>query len=200
MSRAPLGKKPTLGELRIIGGQWRGRRFNFPTGPGLRPTPNRVRETLFNWLQADINEARVLDPFTGSGGLFLEALSRGAGPSLALDLNGQALAALRDNLKLLQGVHGRTEQANALSYLDRPAEESYRIVFLDPPFGQNLLPPVANLLEERGWLQEHAWIYTESESAPSALTLPDNWRLHREKHAGQVWYALWARHQPRGIC
>lgn len=190
---AKMAKKPAQGQLRIIGGQWRGRRFEFAEGPGLRPTPNRVRETLFNWLQAEFPGARVLDPFTGSGGLFLEALSRGAGPSLALDTNPQAVGQLRSNLQLLGGEQGHVERANALDYLSQPANQRYRVVFLDPPFGHDLLVPVCELLERQGWLQPGAWVYIESEGAPSALAMPDNWRLHREKHAGQVWYALWAR-------
>ncbi len=181
------------GSLRIIGGEWRSRRFAFPNGPGLRPTPDRVRETLFNWLAPHIEAARVLDAFAGSGALFLEALSRGAGQALALDTNGEALAALRKHLDTLDCPRGQVVQGDALRYLDNQPPQPFDLVFLDPPFHQNLLQATCEALERRGWLAERAWIYTESESAPSTLGLPGAWRLHREKHAGQVHYALWAR-------
>lgn len=195
--RRPAGKaaKPHggQGQLRIIGGQWRSRRFGFPDGPGLRPTPDRVRETLFNWLAPYVEGARVLDPFAGSGALYLEALSRGASSALALDLNPASIAALRGHLQTLGCERGQLLQADALVYLhDQPATP-FDLVFLDPPFHQNLLQPTCQLLEERGWLSTHAWIYSESETPPSTLGLPGNWRLHREKQAGQVYYALWQR-------
>ncbi|OEC62079.1 16S rRNA (guanine(966)-N(2))-methyltransferase RsmD [Pseudomonas sp. ENNP23] len=190
-------KKPPAhggqGQLRIIGGEWRSRRFAFPDGPGLRPTPDRVRETLFNWLAPHIAGARVLDPFTGSGALYLEALSRGAREALALDLNPDSVAALRGTLDTLRCGTGQLLQADALRYLANQAATPYDLVFLDPPFNLGLLQPVCALLEERGWLANDAWVYTESEAAPSSLGLPGNWRLHREKKTGNVHYALWHR-------
>lgn len=190
-------KKPSAhggqGQLRIIGGEWRSRRFAFPDGPGLRPTPDRVRETLFNWLAPYIEGARVLDPFTGSGALYLEALSRGAREALALDLNPDSVAALRGTLDTLRCGTGQLLQADALRYLANQAATPYDLVFLDPPFNLGLLQPVCALLEERGWLANDAWVYTESEAAPSSLGLPGNWRLHREKKTGNVHYALWHR-------
>ena len=181
------------GSLRIIGGQWRSRRFAFPDGPGLRPTPDRVRETLFNWLAPYVETARVLDPFAGSGALFLEALSRGAGHSLALDLNDAALNSLRGHLATLRCDHAQTVHDDALRYLAEQPAQPYDLVFLDPPFHLNLLQPACERLENRGWLAAQAWIYCESERPPSALGLPANWRLHREKQAGQVYYSLWER-------
>ncbi|MDH4563492.1 16S rRNA (guanine(966)-N(2))-methyltransferase RsmD [Pseudomonas sp. BN411] len=181
------------GQLRIIGGEWRSRRFAFPDGPGLRPTPDRVRETLFNWLAPYMEGARVLDPFAGSGALYLEALSRGAAEALALDLNPDSVAALRGHLDTLRCGRGQLLQSDALRYLDTQAPSAFDVVFLDPPFNQGLLQPVCDLLENRGWLAPRAWVYTESENAPSTLGLPGNWRLHREKKAGQVYYALWQR-------
>lgn len=190
-------KKPSAhggqGQLRIIGGEWRSRRFAFPDGPGLRPTPDRVRETLFNWLAPYIEGTRVLDPFTGSGALYLEALSRGAREALALDLNPDSVAALRGTLDTLCCGTGQLLQADALRYLANQAATPYDLVFLDPPFNLGLLQPVCTLLEERGWLANDAWVYTESEAAPSSLGLPGNWRLHREKKTGNVHYALWHR-------
>ncbi len=196
MRKSP-GKKPTehngSGQLRIIGGEWRSRQFSFPMAQGLRPTPNRVRETLFNWLAPYVEGAHVLDCFTGSGALFLEALSRGASSALALDSNSNAVASLRQILATLKCSNGQVLQANALQYLESQPATPYDLLFLDPPFSQDLLAPACALLEEKGWLAKDAWIYTESETAPSTLAMPGNWRLHREQKAGQVYYALWER-------
>ena len=181
------------GQLRIIGGEWRSRRLSFPDGPGLRPTPDRVRETLFNWLAPYVAGAKVLDAFAGSGALYLEALSRGATTAVALDSNPAAIASLKQNLETLRCAKGQVLQSDALRYLQNPASTTFDLVFLDPPFHQNLLVETCALLEERQWLAERSWIYTESETPPSSLQLPSNWRLHREKKAGQVYYALWQR-------
>lgn len=181
------------GQLRIIGGQWRSRQFNFPMAAGLRPTPNRVRETLFNWLAPYVEGAKVLDPFSGSGALFLEALSRGAGSALALDLSPAAIASLRSHLLTLKCDNGQLIQGDALAYLQTQPARTFDLVFLDPPFNQNLLLPACQLLEEKGWLAADSWVYTESENPPSSLGMPGNWRLHREQKAGQVYYALWQR-------
>ncbi len=181
------------GQLRIIAGVWRSRQFNFPMAAGLRPTPNRVRETLFNWLAPHVEGARVLDVFTGSGALFLEALSRGAGSALALDQNPAAINALRGHLQILRCDNGQLLNTDALRYLQQQAATAFDLVFLDPPFGQDLLRPACAALEEQGWLSKDAWIYTESENPPSSLGLPGNWRLHREQKAGQVYYTLWQR-------
>jgi len=192
-SAKPQRPAASQGQLRIIGGDWRSRRLGFPDAPGLRPTPDRVRETLFNWLAPYVEGARVLDPFAGSGALLLEALSRGASRGLALELNPAAVAALRGNLELLRAGNAEVRQTDALQHLQTAAAEPFDLVFLDPPFHKELLAPACRLLEERGWLAARAWIYTESENAPSGLGLPGNWRLHREKHTGQVHYALWQR-------
>ncbi|MFB4369185.1 MULTISPECIES: 16S rRNA (guanine(966)-N(2))-methyltransferase RsmD [unclassified Pseudomonas] len=198
MARRPTsGKAPVAhggdGQLRIIAGQWRSRQFTFPMAHGLRPTPNRVRETLFNWLAPYVEAARVLDPFAGSGALFLEALSRGAGSALALDLNPAAVTSLRGHLATLRCDNGQVLQSDALAYLQNQPATPFDLVFLDPPFSQDLLLPACTLLEERGWLADDAWVYTESEQVPSSLGMPANWRLHREQKAGQVHYALWER-------
>lgn len=181
------------GQLRIIGGQWRSRQFDFPMAHGLRPTPNRVRETLFNWLAPYVEGAKVLDVFAGSGALFLEALSRGAGSALALDLNSEAINSLRGHLLTLRCDNGQLLQTDALRHLEQQPATPFDLVFLDPPFSQGLLLPACTLLEEKGWLASDAWVYTESENPPSSLGLPGNWRLHREQKAGQVYYALWER-------
>ena len=181
------------GQLRIIGGQWRSRQFDFPMAHGLRPTPNRVRETLFNWLAPYAEGAKVLDVFAGSGALFLEALSRGAGSALALDLNSAAINSLRGHLLTLRCDNGQLLQTDALRHLEQQPATPFDLVFLDPPFSQGLLLPACALLEEKGWLATDAWVYTASENPPSSLGLPGNWRLHREQKAGQVYYALWER-------
>lgn len=181
------------GQLRIIAGEWRSRRLSFPDAPGLRPTPDRVRETLFNWLAPHIEGAKVLDAFAGSGALYLEALSRGAAEAVALDSNQAAINSLRQNLETLRCPRGQVIQSDAQRYLQGEPKFAFDLVFLDPPFHQDLLPTTCALLEERQWLAANAWIYTESETPPSTLQLPGNWRLHREKKAGQVYYALWQR-------
>ncbi|WP_412460966.1 16S rRNA (guanine(966)-N(2))-methyltransferase RsmD [Pseudomonas sp. SC11] len=185
------------GQLRIIAGEWRSRRLAVPEGEGLRPTPDRVRETLFNWLAPYIEGAHVLDAFTGSGALVLEALSRGAADAVALDSNPAAIANLKHNLELLRCPRGQILQTDALRYLGGPAKQPFDLVFLDPPFHKDLLAEVCNLLESQQWLRDQAWIYTESEAAPSSLPMPGNWRLHREKKTGQVHYALWQRGEVR---
>ena len=181
------------GQLRIIGGEWRSRKLDFPHVEGLRPTPDRVRETLFNWLAPHIGGARVLDVFAGSGALFLEAMSRGAAKGVALDSNRDAISNIRENMGILRCTTGEVQQTNALNYLATPATEVFDVVFLDPPFNLDLLKPACDLLEQNGWLADNAWIYTESERRPSELGLPANWRLHREQKAGGVNYALWER-------
>ncbi|WP_434560252.1 16S rRNA (guanine(966)-N(2))-methyltransferase RsmD [Pseudomonas sp. Z5-35] len=189
-------KKPVhngVNQLRIIGGEWRSRRLSFPDAPGLRPTPDRVRETLFNWLAPYVAGAKVLDPFAGSGALFLEALSRGAAMGQALDASSLAVSSLKEHLGTLRCTVGQVQTADALRYLDSQPATPFDLVFLDPPFNQNLLPAVCALLEDRQWLADDAWVYTESETAPSTLGMPSNWRLHREQKSGRVFYALWQR-------
>ena len=193
MAKKSIPATRTSSQIRIIGGEWRSRKLTVPDAPGLRPTPDRVRETLFNWLASYIGGARVLDAFTGSGALFLEALSRGASSGIALDLNTEAINNLRRNLELLDCDSAEVLRADALQYLSNTTERGFDIVLLDPPFHQDLLLTACQLLESNNWLNERAWIYTESEQAPSSLGVPNTWRLHREKHTGQVYYALWQK-------
>lgn len=192
-----MAKKPTQtarsSSIRIIGGEWRSRKLTVPEAPGLRPTPDRVRETLFNWLAPTIQGARVLDAFTGSGALFLEALSRGASTGVAIDANTDAVNNLRRNLAVLQCDDAEVLRVDSLQYLSSKTEQGFDIVLLDPPFHQDLLLSACQLLEDNNWLNKDAWIYTESEQAPSSLGVPSTWRLHREKHTGQVHYTLWQK-------
>ena len=180
-------------QLRIIGGQWRSRRLAFPDLPGLRPTPDRVRETLFNWLAPVLPGARCLDLFAGSGALGMEALSRGAAETVFVEHHPLAVRALRENLARLSAQGARVEPSDALAWLCQPGTP-FEIAFLDPPFGEGLLEPACALLEQGGWLTANAWIYLEAEANQPAPVLPADWMLHREKIAGTVAYRL-ARRQ-----
>lgn len=181
-------------QLRIIGGLWRGRKLSFPDADGLRPTGDRIRETLFNWLAPEIQGAHCLDLFAGSGALGLEALSRGAESSLLLEKNAEAARQLKSNLQLLQASNGRVEQADSLDWLTRqqPAQR-FDIIFIDPPFALELWEKIAAALEAGNWLSDSAIIYLEA-PRDAQLQLPANWQLHRDKQAGQVSFRLYHRH------
>ena len=182
-------------QVRVIAGRWRGRRLQFPDLPGLRPTPDRVRETLFNWLAPALPGARCLDLFAGSGALGIEALSRGAAEVVFVERHPVATRALRDNLARLNGAGARIEQAEALAWLRQPGTP-FEIALLDPPFGEGLLEPVCALLERGGWLAPTAWIYLEAEAEAGPPSLPARWTPHREKTAGAVTYRLARRENP----
>lgn len=179
-----------IGELRIIGGQWRSRKLRFPALPGLRPTPDRIRETVFNWLTPVIDGARCLDLFAGSGALGLEALSRGAASCAFVDMARPAVDAIRQHLDLLKAEPQIVTQAAADQWLANYRDNSFHIVFLDPPFGGNLLAPTLAALNQPGILASHAWIYIETGRHESLPALPPDWRIHREKTAGEVCYRL----------
>lgn len=188
-------KKPTSagsGQIRIIGGQWRGRKLPVPDSPGLRPTTDRVRETLFNWLAPDIQQARCLDCFAGSGALGLEALSRYAGSATLLELEKPVARQLAQNLQTLKADNAQVIQTNTLSWLAQQGEP-YQVVFIDPPFRKGLLAQTLQLLESNGWLADEALVYVESEVENGTPPVPANWFLHREKIAGQVAYRLYRR-------
>lgn len=172
-------------QLRIIGGEWRSRRLDFPDVEGLRPTPDRVRETLFNWLMPVIQGARCLDLFTGSGALGLEALSRGAAEVVMVDRDPRVIATLRGHLQLLKAERATLLQQSALDYLQGTATP-FDLVFLDPPFRQGLLEPALQLLSAHGWLAPGARLYIEQESEQTPVTLPEDWEILRELKAGQV--------------
>ncbi|MEQ9464212.1 MAG: 16S rRNA (guanine(966)-N(2))-methyltransferase RsmD [Haliea sp.] len=189
--RRPQDPPTVAGLLRIIGGRWRGRKLRFTAAEGLRPTPDRVRETLFNWLAADIREARCLDLFSGSGALGLEALSRGAAQCDFVDSNPGSLAQIRRHLQTLEATTaGSCHAARASDFLAR-ADKPWDIVFIDPPFGQGLVAPACELLQSRGLLAGGASIYIETGSGDSLPALPEAWQLHRDKTAGAVNYRLY---------
>lgn len=192
-----LTKSPAnLNQLRIIGGLWRGRKLNFPSVDGLRPTGDRIRETLFNWLAPDMQGAHCLDLFAGSGALGLESLSRGAASSLLIEHDRAAAAQLKANLELLKADKGKVMQTDALSFLGQAAKAEplapFDVVFIDPPFQLNLWQSVIDLLEQQGWLQQGAAIYIES-GLNDHYRVPSNWLLHRDKTAGSVHYRLFYR-------
>lgn len=176
-------------QVRIIAGHWRGRRLLFPTVAGLRPTPDRVRETLFAWLTPVLPGSRCLDLFAGSGALGIEALSRGAARVVFIERERAAAHALENNLALLQADGFQLIQTDALRWLQGTAQP-FDIVFLDPPFDQNLLQPVCRQLATGGWLASGARIYLESQRE-QVVTVPETWTMLREKTAGQVSYRLY---------
>jgi 16S rRNA (guanine966-N2)-methyltransferase len=179
-------------KLRIIGGNWRSRQLNFVDAPGLRPTPARVRETLFNWLQYDISGKQCLDLYAGSGALGFEAASRGARSVIEVESNAQACRSLKDNAFALSAEAIKIVQSDVLRYLDTDLLV-FDVVFLDPPFGQNLVIPTCQSLEENGWLTKHAKIYIETERFFDFSGMPENWKMLKSKTAGEVAYHLFER-------
>jgi 16S rRNA (guanine966-N2)-methyltransferase len=177
-------------QVRIIGGSQRGRKISFPDLPGLRPSGDRVRETLFNWLQPHLSGADCLDLFAGSGVLGFEAASRGAARVVLIEQAATAVQQLQQSSKMLGLEQVRIEQADSLQWLQGVAQP-FDIVFLDPPFADDLLSECCLLLEQGGWLQPQARIYLEIDAADELPNLPDNWRLLREKKAGQVAFFLY---------
>jgi len=178
--------------IRIIGGTWRGRRFRFPDVADIRPTPDRVRETLFNWLGGRIVGARCLDLFAGSGALGLEALSRGAAAAVLVEQSAQITRFLVELVQQLSAQGATVEKEDALRFLARAATP-FDIVFLDPPFASGFLKPAAERLERGGWLAPDARIYVESSAREPLPRLPDNWQPLKAKQAGEVGYHLFAR-------
>jgi 16S rRNA (guanine966-N2)-methyltransferase len=189
---APAARGADARVLRIIGGSWRGRKLRFPAGTPIRPTPDRVRETLFNWLGARVAGARCLDLFAGSGALGLEALSRGAAQVTFVELDTTAARALEATLAEWGAQCAEVQRGDARLYLGR-APLAFDLVFLDPPFDSQLLPETAALLEQRGWLAPGALVYLESPSRAALPPLPAAWTPLKGKRAGEVGYHLYAR-------
>jgi 16S rRNA (guanine966-N2)-methyltransferase len=189
---APAARGGNARVLRIIGGSWRGRRLRFPAAALIRPTPDRVRETLFNWLGARIVGARCLDLFAGSGALGLEALSRGAGHVTFVERDAAAARALRALLTAWGAGESRVECRDALAFLAQDPQP-VDIAFLDPPFASALLGEAAALLEANGWLRATALIYVECAARGAPPQLPPRWQPLKAKRAGEVGYHLYAR-------
>ncbi len=177
--------------IRIVGGHLRGSKLAVADREGLRPTPDRVRETLFNWLAPVIAGARCLDLFAGTGALGIEALSRGAAQVDFVECSRQLAQDLRNNLARLRVSAASVFETDAWAFLAQPAQP-VDIAFLDPPFAQALWDATAAALERHGWLRPAALVYVEAPH-DAALTLPSNWHLHREGRAGAVRFALYRR-------
>lgn len=188
------GRKTGPGRIRIIGGNLRNSRLQVPEMPGLRPTPERVRETLFNWLAPVIEGARCLDLCAGTGALGIEACSRGAGSVQFVERDALAAQALRDNLSRLRIEVAQVSVLDAGAFL-HGAARAFDLVFLDPPFALGLWSELARQLEAGGWLAANALIYVESPRAGEP-ELPSNWSVHREGHAGEVRFALYRSSHP----
>jgi len=188
--RPPDRPRDDRGSVRIIAGSWRGRRIEFPALPGLRPTPNRIRETLFNWLQHAIAGARCLDLFAGSGALGLEALSRGAKELVFVEQAPAAAHALSAQLdRFGAAARARVVQVGAARFLRAPAEP-FQVVFLDPPFGQGALAEYVALLASGDWVTPGGLVYLECERSLGAPAVPPDWELLKSKSAGEVGYHL----------
>ena len=173
------------GHVRIIGGRLRGSRLSVPTLPGLRPTPQRLRQMLFDWLAPVIEGARVLDVFAGTGALGIEALSRGARRAVFFE-QGRAQAQANDaDLARLHQDTATVRHVDALRALDAPAAEKFDLAFVDPPFGSALWASAAALLDAHGWLAPDAWVYVES-GVDDGWEVPARWRVHRQRDAGAV--------------
>jgi len=195
MPSSGMPRPPVNGarSVRIVAGQWRGRRISFQPVPGLRPTPDRVRETLFNWLQRAVVGGRCLDLYAGTGALAFEALSRGAAEAVLVEKDPQAVHALREAAVVLKATNAEVVQADAQSYLAGLARP-FDLVFLDPPFALGALAELCTLLEARGWLAPRAWIYLEQAARDAPPALPGGWQLIKETRAGEV-LAMLARRE-----
>lgn len=173
--------------IRIIGGLYRGKKLHFPDVEGLRPTPDRVRETLFNWLMHDIKEARCLDAFSGSGALGLEAFSRGASKVVLIEQSPIAYANLQKNITQFNSSKLQLIKADARPYLQQSTEQ-FDIIFLDPPFAQNYIPQCLDDLAQHSVLVQGGLVYLES---PTAIEINEkHWQQIKLKRAGQVVYGL----------
>ncbi|OCL19169.1 16S rRNA (guanine(966)-N(2))-methyltransferase RsmD [Gilliamella sp. wkB171] len=182
------------GSIRIIGGKWRGRKLPVLNKQGLRPTTDRVKETLYNWLMPVIHSSECLDCFSGSGSLGFEAASRGAQSVTLLEKDKQTAQLLIKNTQLLASTAIDVYPTDTLQWLNRSAYKQFDIVFIDPPFHQALVAKTISQLEENGWLKPSAYIYIETEINYNVMNdIPCNWYLHREKTAGQVHSYLFIR-------
>jgi 16S rRNA (guanine966-N2)-methyltransferase len=179
-------------KIRIIGGIWRSRQLNIVDAPDLRPTPARVRETLFNWLHDDIIGSRCLDLYAGSGALGFEAASRGAKSVLQVENNPVACRALKANAVALAANQIKIVSLDVFRFLAGDAE-TFDIVFLDPPFALALAAQSCQWLENQGWLAKQAKIYVETERTQTLAGIPENWQLLKHKTAGEVGYYLFLR-------
>lgn len=189
--RKQSAKQSNKGSIRIIAGVHRGRKLPVLMAEGLRPTTDRVKETVFNWLMPFIQDSNCLDCFAGSGGLGFEALSRGASQVNFIELNKAAAQQLKENQHLLKADNVSIVNSDAISFI-KTNTQKFDVVFLDPPFRKGFVEQTAQLLNEHS-LADNALIYVEMESEQNNQQLPVNWQLLKEKIAGQVIYRLYQK-------
>jgi 16S rRNA (guanine966-N2)-methyltransferase len=180
------GRQMKPGMVRIIGGQWRGRCLPVADLPGLRPSGDRGRETLFNWLQAVVPAADCLDLFAGSGALGLEAASRGAGSSVLVDIESKVVRMLVENVRLLDAENVHVDQANALAWLKAAEPASFDLIFVDPPFDSALAQDALDAIAESGVLRAGGFVYLETPRSKPAPLLRPGWSEWRNKVLGEV--------------
>ena len=190
MAKRKQSAKSQAGRLRIVAGNWRSRFLEIAHVEGLRPTSERIRETLFNWLAPQIHGARCLDLYAGTGALGLEALSRGAASAVFVEVSRIAAQQLRTNVELLKAEKATVLQQDALEYLDSKPDEKFDIVFLDPPFAADLLDETCRLLAQQQVLAERALIYLEQDRSKGEPELPEGCQVLKNKTAGNVRYML----------
>ena len=179
------------GRLRIVAGKWRSRLLPVADVDGLRPTSERVRETLFNWLAPAIDGARCLDLFAGTGALGFEALSRGANSVVLVEQSKRAAGMLRENVNRLEADGAAVIQADSYAFVGEPTRHGKAdIVFLDPPFADDRYEELCRLLDDGGWLAPGAQVYLEQDRKQSLPELPAGWQVEKEKTAGNVRYSL----------
>nr|WP_277613848.1 16S rRNA (guanine(966)-N(2))-methyltransferase RsmD [Acinetobacter nematophilus] len=177
-------------QLRIIGGEWKRRVLSFADIDGLRPTPDRVRETLFNWLMWDIQNTKVLDLCAGSGALSFEALSRGARHVLMIEPNTAQAKFLKENIQQLKVENCQLKVQTAQQALSN-LNEQFDLIFLDPPYSLNLWEELAQKADP--YLADQALIYVEADRALSQLNLPSTWQLQKQTKAGVVQAGLFKK-------
>jgi 16S rRNA (guanine966-N2)-methyltransferase len=190
MARRKQSANSQTGRLRIVAGIWRSRLLDIADVQGLRPTPERIRETLFNWLSPQLHGARCLDLFAGTGALGLEALSRGAGSAVFVERSGVAARQLEKNIAALGATAATVRQQDASDYLSSRPEARFDLVFLDPPFAADLLEETCKLLATRELLADGALVYLEQDRSSPEPELPDGWQMIKNKTAGMVRYML----------
>ena len=189
-----MNKNPP-GQVRIIAGTLRGSKLPVLDMPGLRPSGDRARETLFNWLQHEVAGRRVLDLFAGSGALGFEAVSRGAAHVVLLERDGLLAQSLRDSAKRLKVESVRVEYADALTWLARAPECNFDLAFIDPPFQAGLWEAAARALSP--WLADRAWVYVEL-ARTATFAPPPGWTLHRQGQTGEVRHLLYRTERVSG--
>ena len=177
--------KTQSGKIRIISGENKGRRLQFPAVVGLRPTPERIRETLFNWLMPYITDSICLDLFAGSGALGFEALSRGANSTTFVEANKFAAQCLENNIQRLNLSHASVYNQDSIKYL-KHSRVQFDIVFLDPPFNSNLLDTTIDLINQNQLIRDNAWVYLEYSVHQPQPDCPQHWSLYRQTKAGDA--------------